>query len=170
MTGGHTSLNDTYPTNNQRLVTSSKSKRSGQKQKYIQDPKDFSISENINRIYTPQNFLNLERKLGRKLQKKGSNNNTLVSNEVEFKSSGEPVNISNNKESNHSLNMTGNRHKHRFRVASAHANYFNRLQSANKLKQTTLLNKTKLTTFSVKDWEVMPVQSDIHTVDKPVRS
>lgn len=170
ITSGHTSLNDTYPTNNYRFVTSSKSKRSGVKPKMQNDIKEFTMGGNFNRIYTPQNYLNLEKKLGRRLNKKNSKNKTVISNEIDFKSSGEPVNISTHKISNLSLNTSSKKQKNRFRVSSAQHNYFNRLQSANKLKQSSLLDRTKLNSFSAKDWQIIPVQNDNQTYSKPMRS
>ena len=95
-------MGETHPTNNFRLVTTAKSKKSGTKQKFDNEINNISTVSGFNRIYTPQNGVRIDNNISKQKQKIDTKNKSAINSEVEYKSSVDPANISTNKE----LNMT----------------------------------------------------------------
>lgn len=87
-------VNDRGHTQNIRFITSSKGKRTNLKNARF---KDNTTKTDFKRIYTPQ--MNARRDK-RRLKNMSSKTKTMVTSDLDFKQSVEPINISSIKESN----------------------------------------------------------------------
>jgi len=154
--GGYTSMNDTHPISKLRFVTSSKSKRSGVKPKLMKDMKELSTNSKFSRIYTPQNYMQREKRI-KGFRSKQSKNKTMITTEADSKQSVDPIVLSTNKESNMTLNSSSIKNKNRFRVLSANTQYFKRLKSAKKNLNSTDTHNERLSSLSLKDWKIFSV-------------
>lgn len=142
------------------------------KPKMMNNIKELSATTNFNRIYTPQNYMRRDKKIGNMLKNNTSNSNTMVPSDHDYKKSVEPLNISTNKESKMTMKSSSAKNKHKLRVYSAHPNCFNRLQSANKDKLRGDMNDSKFTSLSAKDWKIFSVREDNKAVTEscPLRN
>lgn len=142
------------------------------KPRVLSNMKDLSVTSNFTRIYTPQNYMRREKHLHKRLKKNTSKTKTMIESDLDFKPSVEPINISTNKESNITINSGSSKLKHKFRVHSAHPNYFNRLKSAHKQLKSNDMNLSKFTSLSAKDWKIFSVREtdQSHTENKPLRN
>jgi hypothetical protein len=161
-------LNDTQPTTNLRFLSSAKGKRTGMKPKMM-NIKEISTTGNFSRIYTPQNYMRRDKRLGYRMDKNTSKTKTMMTSELGKKSI-EHINISTNKESN--MTMKSNSLRKHTRVYSAHQNYFNRLQSANRHLGNGELDRSKFTSMSTKDCKILSVSEESHlkTRSRPFRN
>ena len=159
-----------------RFVTTSKSKRSGAKQKFDNEINNISTVSGFNRMYTPQNGVTMDNNISKR-PKKDSKIKSVINSEVEYKSSIDPVNVSTNKESNITTGSISGKKKNRFRVYSAHHNRFNRLHSGNKelmkrklLSSKVLIGRPKLNSISAKDWQIFSVKENNEGEHNPMKS
>lgn len=171
-----TSLGETNPTNNMRFITTSKGKKSSTKAKFDNEINNISTVSGFNRIYTPQNGVRMD-KNAPKMQKPDGKHKSVITSEVEYKSTADPVNISTNKESNITSGSNSVKKKNRFRVYSAHHNNFSRLHSGNKepmnrklLSSKVLADRPKLNSISAKDWQIFSVKENNEIEQNPLRS
>lgn len=96
----------------------------------------------------------------KRLKNTSSKTKTMVTSELDFKNSAEPINFSSIKESNISTNCYSTKHKNKFRINSAHPRYFNKLNSTGKYMKNSENDNNKFTSLSSKDWKIFSVREN----------